>query len=263
MVRRLANRLTGVDLLDRAAGLLESQISSRLKGPLKASVGAQLAFVRMLGGDYGKAIKALDQTNEPGQSENVVSRRRHLRARALMGLGRLEEALILLKEDKTTDADLLRAELFWKGGDWAKASQALRRIVKATGAVKDKPLSREQATNVLNYAIVLVLAGNERGLGRVRRDFGSALQNTDLKNAFDLVSAPVEFGLIDPKNVDARVKLAENFRTFLSSYKDRLKKGDSSGITPRLEAPPLATGGIDDGKVENKPASDQVKDPAA
>ncbi len=261
MIRRLADRLAAVDLLDRAAGLLEGQVRFRLKGPLKASVGAQLAFVRMLGEDYEKAIEALDQTNEPGQPEITVSRRRHLRARALMGLNRKEEALVLLKEDKATDADLLRAELFWQGGDWANASQALRRIVKGSGAAKDKPLSPEQAINVLNYAIALTLSGNERGLGRVRRDFGAAFQNTDLKNAFAMVSAPVAFGLIDPNSVDAKVKLAENFRTFLSTYKDRLKNGGSIGITPRLETPPVAGDGNEDGAAEKKPAEDPVKDP--
>lgn len=260
MIRHLADRLAAVDLLDRAAGLLEGQIRFRLKGPLKASVGAQLAFVRMLGEDYEKAIDALDQTNEAGQPENIVIRRRHLRARALMGLGRPEEALVLLKDDKATDADLLRAELFWQGGDWANAAQALRRVVKGSGAVKDKPLSQEQAANVLNYAIALTLSGNERGLGLVRRDYGPALQNTDLKDAFDLVSAPIALGLISPGSVDAKVKLAENFRTFLSTYKSRLKDGDLSGITPSLESPPAATGGDDDGAGagEKKPPADSA-----
>jgi len=227
----LADRLAGVDLLEQAAEILEGQIRFRLSGPLKAVVGARLAVIYLLARQYERAIAALDATNETGLEAGLVTQRRHLRARSMMGLGQQEPALELLKRDKQSGADTLRAEIFWKAGDWANASKALRQVAKTSGAVKDSLLNEEQATHVLNYAISLTLSGNERGLNRLRRDFGRAFETTPMKDAFRLVTAPTSLGMIDPSTVTARVKLAENFKTFLGEYKARLKKKGLSSLT--------------------------------
>lgn len=231
MIRKLADRLASVDLLDQAAEILEGQIRFRLSGPLKAEVGARLSVIYMLAQEYNKALAALDTTNESGIDAALETQRRHLRARAMMGAGQEQQALELLKRDKEAGADMLRAEIFWKGGDWANASKALRLVAQSSGAVKEKPLNPEQATNILNYAISLTLSGNERGLSRVRADYGRAMEATRLKHAFRLVTAPTSLGLISPESVAQRVKLAENFKTFLGEYKRRLKERGLSGLT--------------------------------
>ena len=230
MIRKLADRLADVDLLDQAAEILEGQIQSRLKGVLKSTVGARLAIVYLLARRYDRALAALDATNVRNEPAALVAQRRHLRARALMGLDQSEIALDVLKKDKSTDADLLRAELFWNGGDWNKASKELRKILRASGAKKNEPVNLEQAQKVLNYAIALTLSDNERALARVRQDYGPAVQMTEFRDAFRLVSAPTALGLISPNSVSARVKLAENFKTFMSEYKKRLQERGLSGI---------------------------------
>jgi tetratricopeptide (TPR) repeat protein len=231
MIRKLADRLASVDLLEQAAEILEGQIRFRLSGPLKAEVGARLAVIYLLARQYERAMAALDATNENGLETGLLTQRRHLRARSMMGIGQREPALELLKRDKQKGADSLRAEIFWNAGDWANASKALRRVAKTSGAVKETPLNEEQANHVLNYAISLTLSGNERGLNRLRRDFGRAFEATSMKDAFRLVTAPTSLGMIDPSTVTARVKLAENFRTFLGEYKSRLKEKGLSSLT--------------------------------
>jgi len=243
MIRKLADRLAGVDLLDQAAEILEGQVRFRLKGTLKAEVGARLAVVYLLARHYDRALAALDATNEVGQPDPLVIQRRHLKARALMGLDRKEDALELLKKDKSPDADLLRAEAFWNTGDWSHASNELRKVLRASGAKKDEPLTQDQAERVLNYAISLVLSGNERALAKVRREYGRAVESTDLKDAFRLVSAPTALGLISPGSVQTRVKLAENFKTFMSAYKKRLKEQGLSGLTSQEAAAAISGGG--------------------
>ena len=230
MIRKLADRLADVDLLAQAAEILESQIQSRLKGVLKSTVGARLAIVYLLARRYDRALAALDATNVRNEPAALFTQRRHLRARALMGLDQSEIALDVLKKDKSTDAELLRAELFWNGGDWNNASRELRKILRASGAKKNEPVNLEQAQKVLNYAIALTLSDNERALARVRQDYGPAVQMTEFKDAFRLVSAPTALGLISPNSVSARVKLAENFKTFMSEYKKRLQERGLSGI---------------------------------
>src|SRR5207237_1151569 len=45
MIRKLADRLVGIDLLDQAAELLQYQVDRRLEGAARAQVAARLAMV--------------------------------------------------------------------------------------------------------------------------------------------------------------------------------------------------------------------------
>src|SRR5258705_3009099 len=45
MIRRLADRLAAIDLLDQAAELLQYQVDKRLEGAARAQVAARLAMV--------------------------------------------------------------------------------------------------------------------------------------------------------------------------------------------------------------------------
>ena len=234
MIRKLADRLVEVDLLDQAAGLLAGQVNFRLNGVQKAEVGARLAVVHLLAREYQMVIKTLDETNEQGQPQELQAQRRHVRARALIGLRKRDEALVLLNNDKTADADLLRAEVYWSLADWSKSAQFLQRVLRASGGRAKTPLTDIQAVNVLNLSTAMTLNGNERGLGRVRSDYGGAMANTKYAEAFSLVVAPPPTGLISPESVSQRVKLAENFMDFLGKYHERIKSESLSEIVPSL-----------------------------
>ena len=230
MIRKLADRLVGVDLLDRAAGLLNGQVRFRLKGVEKARVGTQLALVHVLARENDQALKVLAETAAAGMPEQLVSRRRHIRANVLMGLKRSEEAVAVLKGDKSRDAEMLRTEIYWRSRDWSNASQSLRKLIRKTGAKPGRSLDRTQAAHVLNYAIALTLSGNERALSRLRGDYGGAMAGTDLKDAFRLIVTPASLGLVDPASVASRVKEVENFQSFMAGYRERLKTQNLSEI---------------------------------
>jgi tetratricopeptide (TPR) repeat protein len=232
MIRKLADRLVGVDLLGRAATLLSSQVRFRLKGLEKARVGTQLALVRVLDRDYEPALRALDETVQPNLPEPLITQRRHIRAKSLLGLDRQEQAMAVLKDDKSHDAELIRTEAFWGTQDWSAASRALRRLIRLTGAKPGGTLDQRQASFVLNYAITLTLSGNERALRRLHSDFGGAMGQTNLKEAFQLIVTPPTLGLFDPAKVAAGVKEVENFQSFMSAYRERLKKQSLSELVP-------------------------------
>ena len=228
--RMLADRLVSVDLLDRAAELLDAQVQFRLKGVEKARVGAQLALVHLKAKNYEKALEILGISKESDLPEGLLSQRRHFRARALMGLTRQEEALALIKEDKSLDAGLLRAEIFWNSKDWPMASQALRRLLRDFNAKPKKPLDDKQGRYVLNLAIALTLSGNERSLNRLRADYGEAMGTGPYREAFRLIASPQTIGLIDQDSIADKVKDVENFQTFMTAYRDRLSRQKLSSI---------------------------------
>src|ERR1043166_962460 len=49
MIRRLADRLVSVDLLDQAAALLQHQVDHRLQGAARAQIAGRLAVIYLLG----------------------------------------------------------------------------------------------------------------------------------------------------------------------------------------------------------------------
>jgi len=231
MIRKLADRLVKVDLLEQAANLLDNQVRFRLNGVEKALVGANLALVRALAKEYDKVIEVLDATQTPGIPDDLVARRRHLRAHALMELKNGEDVLAVLDQDKSIDADLIRAEMFWDDADWVNASQSLRRVIRGVGIKPGQELDDEQAIRVLNLATAYTLSSNERALVRIRQDYAVPMAKTRFNEAFRLVAAPLSVGLINPNSVSQRIKMVTNFRSFLDKYKEQLESSELSALT--------------------------------
>lgn len=230
MIRKLADRLVFVDLLGRAAELLENQIKFRLEAVQKARVGARLALVRILDRLPQKAIEALDMSDAPNLDADLVRQRRHLRARAYVSLSDMDKALDLLKGDESVDAARIRAEIHWQTKDWIGAAAALAKVAEDSGAAPNKPLDESQGRHVLNLAIALTLSGNERAVVRLRENYDAAMAQTGFKDAFRLIASPQTLGIIDYRTIASRVNDAENFQTFLTGYKEKLRTGSLSQI---------------------------------
>jgi tetratricopeptide (TPR) repeat protein len=230
MIRKLADRLTKVDLLDRAAELLRGQIEFRLKGVDRARIGGQLALVYLLDQKPDEALGALDTTGEPGLPEGLAAQRLHLRAKALIAKGDGAGALAVLKDDRTLDGERLKAEVYWEAQDWERTVQALQRVLREAKAEPRRPLDKAQAGHVFNLAIALTLAGNERGVARLRAEYGEAMARTELARGFDLIAGQSALMGVNRADVAGEVEDVEGFRTFLSAYKERLREQGLSGI---------------------------------
>lgn len=230
MIRKLADRLAAVDLLGPAAKLLEEQIKSRLKGVDRARVGARLAAIYLLNRQPKLAREGLQKSASADLPPAVAAQRRLLSARALMEMNQSPSAIALLEDDDSREADLLRSEIFWKDTDWANATKPLQRLVRSMGARPGDPLDETQAQTVLNLAVALALSGNERGIGRLRKDHAAAMDATVLKDAFRLIASPNTVGLLDYRTVASKVATVNNFKSFMSAYRDRLKSGKLSSI---------------------------------
>jgi tetratricopeptide (TPR) repeat protein len=237
MIQNLADRLVKVDLLYMAADLLEKQLKFRLKGIEKSRVGMNLALIYTLGQEYEKVIQTLDMSQKFDIPDELVKGRLHLRAQALMYLDQQNTALLILKSDSSLDADLLRSDIYWRIKDWKNAASSLQSVVRQSGIKAGEKLSEENAVKVLNLATAYTLSGNERAIRRIRNDFFGPMAKTKLKEAFELVAQPLSIGMIDPGSIAERVKTVTNFRSFLDTYKERLKNERLSDLS-RVEKNP-------------------------
>jgi tetratricopeptide (TPR) repeat protein len=231
LIRRLADRLVSVDLLNQAAAVLEDQVAHRLQGTDKARVEARLALVRLLDRNPEAALAVLSAETGDDLPEPLRQQRLQLTARALTDLGRFDEALAALGDDASPDTELLRAEVHWKRQDWRAAGKALARVIESSGGRPGQPLDETQARHVLNRAVALSLGGDRHGLNRLNDRFGPAMDATPYRDAFRLIARPSASAA---GNLHGRVRDgvgdAEGFQSFLAAYRDRLQAGGLSGI---------------------------------
>jgi tetratricopeptide (TPR) repeat protein len=227
MIRRLADRLVSIDLLDQAIVLLERQVQFRVVGIERARIGARLALVHLLNREPQKAIDVLRETSVPDAPPDLQGQRRRLEARALADLGRAPDAIMLLGADTTDETKQLRAEIYWRVQDWANAAKAIADLVPEPGAGS---LSDANARLVLDWATALTLAGDDRTIARLRARYLQVMAQTPYRDAFDLMTTPREGGTMDPAAVRRQIEQAQNFKSFIVDYKDMIGDKPLSAI---------------------------------
>lgn len=228
MIRKLADRLVKVDLLDRAGALLKYQIGYRLQGIDKARVGAQLGLLDLLDKRPNDALDALSSSTVDNIPPDLAMQRRHIQARALAYMQKGADAIKLLDGDASQEGGLLRAEIYWREHDWPDAAAAFEALVNkpGRGATLDDPT----AQLVLSWATALTLANDERGLAALQRNFGPAMAGTHYQGAFDLLTSSPDRQLANMPEMATKIKQAENFQTFLNTYKDKMLAGGLSSV---------------------------------
>ena len=227
IIEALADRLVKVDLLDRAARLLDRQVKFRLQGTEKARVGARLALILLLDRQPESAIAALDESVAPGLRPDLAAERRRLRARAIFDLGDAQGALKLLADDTSREADLLRADIYWRTQDWVEAAKTFRSLVAEAGR-DGRRLTPEQANYIVNWAVALALSDNDNGLNRLRQIYGTQMDDTPFREAFRLITNNTDSGPDEFLRLTERFEEIGRFQAFLSSYRDKLKQGPLS-----------------------------------
>ncbi|WP_454018735.1 tetratricopeptide repeat protein [Azospirillum sp. Marseille-Q6669] len=221
VIRQLAERLISVDLLNRAADLLQHQVEYRLSGEDKARVGTRLASVRLLDNKPEDALRALELSNVPNLPADLVGERRLMQAKALAELGRGDEALLLLSEDDSKPANSLRVDIAWRAQKWEAAAFALNKLI-GPPPPPTQPINPATSQLVLNRAVALALAGDGTNLNLLRKEFGSAMTNGPDVDAFRVLTRPEQaLGLIDVNTVRSRVAEVDVFQKFLKNYRGK------------------------------------------
>jgi tetratricopeptide (TPR) repeat protein len=222
VIARLAERLVQVDLLDRAAALLEMQVRDRLHGSERAAAGARLAAIRLLDGKPDLAAQAIEISTVSEGAPVLMQERRLLYARSLADMGRSEQALRLLDGDESRPADFLRIDIAWRAQRWREAERALGALVGPPPPV-GRTIPVELRRALLNRAVALALTGDASGLAEVRRAYSPAMENTAEYDTFRLLTRPEQAtGLLDIRTIQERVREVDLFQGFLTEYKRRL-----------------------------------------
>ncbi len=220
IIGSLADRLVGVDLLNRATALLEHQIDQRLDGAAKAAVGARLAQIHLMEGNPVDALAGLERSDDGTETlpRDLTVERRQLEARALIALNRLDEATRRLIGDVSLAAEQLRADIHWRAQEWALAASAAERALAQTRP-GDEDLSESQRYFVMLRAVSLVLSGNSKGLDGLQQRFGEAMADGVYAEAFGLITGNPDPGRMAFRDFAKAVADVSDIEAFLDGYR--------------------------------------------
>jgi hypothetical protein len=243
LVRRLADKLVDVDLLDQAAELLDYQIDNRLTGAARAQVAARAALVDLMNAKPAKALEILRKTRQADLPASLIAARLRLEARALAETGRVDLALEMAAALKGPEADRLEADILWTARRWPEAGEALETTLGSSWRRPD-PLTAEQRADVMRAAIALSLADDGLGVDRLRQKFAPKMADSPETAGFEVVTAPIEARGDAFREIARSVAARSSFEAFLREYKKRgaEEAGPRPGAPDRSAAEETAAG---------------------
>ena len=189
MIRRLADRLVAVDLLDQAAELLQYQVDHRLEGSARAQVAAKLAMVYLANRKPDLAITALRATRIADLSGELRQQRLLLEARAQSDVGRHDLALDIVSNITGREAIRLRSDIYWAARRWREASEQIE-LYYGDRWRDFKPLNPAEKSDIIRAVVGYALAEDAIGAARFREKYAPLMSGEADKIAFDTASKP-------------------------------------------------------------------------
>lgn len=220
VVRRLADRLVGLDLLDSAADLLQYQIDNRLTGPARSAVAARLATIRLMDDKPMRALQVLDATNLPELPGELTRARALVRARALSDLTRTDLALETIEGETGSDIERLRADIYWGARRWREAGESHEALLGDAWRA-GRPLDEQARADAIRAAIAYDLAGEAIGLERLKAKFSEAMAESPDARSFALLTGANPTKTPEFRAIAARATKAETLSAFLAEYRKR------------------------------------------
>ncbi len=220
MIRRMSDRLVGVDLLGPAADLLNYQITKRLDGIARAQVATRLAMIYLMDQKPQNALDAIRTTQISTLPDDVNHQRLLLEARAFAALKQWNNALDLIAVDPAADTARLRADIYWESGNWAVAGQKAEEML-GTRYGDAAPLNPTEREDVMRAAVAYSLANDEPSLDRLRANFGPKMKASPDASAFAVLAQSIDAHGVAFRDQAAQIASVDTLQTFMTDFRKR------------------------------------------
>jgi hypothetical protein len=244
MIRRLADRLVAVDLLDQASELLQYQVDHRLEGAGRAQVASRLAVVYLMNRKPDRAIAALHSTRIADLAGELRQQRLLLEARAQSDIGRHDLALDIITNVGGREAIRLRSDIYWAARRWREASEQIE-LYYADRWRDFKPLNAQEKGDVIRAVLGYALAEDALGLARFREKYAPLMSDEKDLAIMETASKPASGNSADFAEIAKKAASVDTLDGFLNDMKSRFPESSAKAILPPgVEADPTPTGAL-------------------
>lgn len=255
MIRRLADRLVSVDLLDQAAELLQHQVDHRLQGAARAQVAVRLAVVYLMNRKPDKALGVLRSTRTADISNELRDQRLLVEARALSDVGRHDVAIDVVSDMASREAMRMRADAFWAAKRWREAAEQIE-LLYGERWKEFEPLNDFERADLLRAGLGYALAQDSLGLGRFREKFAAKMADGPDRRAFEVATAPLAAPAAEFREVVRQVAGIDTLDGFLRALRARYPETGSFGGPPLAAPAPAAAAAAPGNAALRRPAPD-------
>lgn len=254
LIRRLADRLASIDLLDQAAELLQYQVDHRLEGAARAQVAARLAMIYLANRKPDMAITALRASRISDLSGELRQQRLLLEARAQSDVGRHDLALDIISNVSGREVLRLRSDIFWAGRRWRESAEQIE-LYYGDRFRDFKPLNAVEKSDIIRAAVGYALADDSIGLSRFREKYAPLMSESADRLAFDIASKPAAASSAEFAEIAKLAASVDTLDGFLREMKQRFPDA-----TARAPAAPQAKDETDHtGSLPTIPVVRQIK----
>lgn len=254
LIRRLADRLASIDLLDQAAELLQYQVDHRLEGAARAQVAARLAMIYLANRKPDMAITALRASRISDLSGELRQQRLLLEARAQSDVGRHDLALDIISNVSGREVLRLRSDIFWAGRRWRESAEQIE-LYYGDRFRDFKPLNAVEKSDIIRAAVAYALADDSIGLSRFREKYAPLMSESADRLAFDIASKPAAASSAEFAEIAKLAASVDTLDGFLREMKQRFPDA-----TARAPAAPQAKDETDHtGSLPTIPVVRQIK----
>jgi len=251
MIRKLADRLVAVDLLDQAAELLQHQVDNRLQGAARAQVAVRLSVIYLMAHKPDRAVAVLRTTRSGDLPNELRNQRLLIEARAQSDVGRPDVALEVIGNIDGPESERLRADIMWKARRWREASEQMEKMLGDRW--RDfAPLTEPERSDVMRAAIGYALGEDMIGLDRFRTKYVPKMAEGPDRRAFEVVTAPSNTNAPEFGDIARLVAATDTLEAFLRDIRARFPEttGPEPGSPAAQPAAPAvpsrgASAGID------------------
>lgn len=234
LIRRLADRLASIDLLDQAAELLQYQVDHRLEGAARAQVAARLSMIYLANRKPDMAISALRASRISDLSGELRQQRLLLEARAQSDVGRHDLALDIVSNVLGREVLRLRSDIFWAARRWRESAEQIE-LYYGERFRDFKPLNAVEKSDIIRAAVGYALADDSIGLSRFREKYAPLMSESADRLAFDIASKPAGASSAEFAEIAKLAASVDTLDGFLREMKQRFPDA-----TARAPAAPQA-----------------------
>ncbi|AMA59169.1 hypothetical protein [Bradyrhizobium sp. CCGE-LA001] len=220
LIRRLADRLASIDLLDQSAELLQYQVDHRLEGAARAQVAARLAMIYLANRKPDMAITALRASRISDLSGELRQQRLLLEARAQSDVGRHDLALDIVSNVSGREVLRLRSDIFWAARRWRESAEQIE-LYYGDRFRDFKPLNAVEKSDIIRAAVGYALADDSIGLSRFREKYAPLMSESADRLAFDIASKPAAASSAEFAEIAKLAASVDTLDGFLREMKQR------------------------------------------